>query len=716
MRKLLMFSFSFLLILNGYAQTTDSIRKVDIEEVTVTTSRANTKLKDIPQKVEVISSAKIKSIPSDNVAEVLKRTTNIDIIQYPGLSAKVGMRGFSPSAHSRSYTLILINGVPSGSYNLASINADNIDRIEIVKGPYSALYGSDAMGGVINVITKSAPMETEGRVSISSGSFGAMILSGDVGASLSAKTSFRLGYSHTEQRNNYRIGGKNLLDMNGIEKAMLDSASYGDAMKNSTYQSNEVNAALMHRFNNAWSVGANATYSFAYDVSTPGNYWGTYGQSKKDVDRLNITVPVKRVTEKNTLVFSPYFSQEKTQDYDNNTDTGFVSLRAWNKEYGFKLSDNFEVGPLKMLAGLDLDVNDYDSERFKKTVASISGTNPYQPDNQIAKYAVFAQATYTTGGLLVNAGARFDNIHFLVEENDLLKSEKSKSNYNAFNPSAGIQYTFPFGLKAHSSIGKAFSVPDAFKVAGFYSVSEYFAAWDYWWVQNYKGNPDLKPESSLTVDFGLGFTSKNEAFNFDMTFFNTNHTDKIVEYKENDTTFFKNANSALYQSFETMASVDFGKFLSDRYKLELYANLTIMTNCTFEDTKVEGGNTVKFDRDMLYIRKSNGSFGVMFDNYKGFSTRLNARYIGSRLEKDNFASLRPKITAVDYYQKGGYTAADKVLQHPDYIIFDYSVSYTFQKNKKFGLTIANLLDENYTEKDGYNMPGRSVMGSFTYNF
>lgn len=711
-----MFSFSFLLILNGHAQTTDSIRKVDIEEVTVTTSRANTKLKDIPQKVEVISSTKIKSIPSDNVAEVLKRTTNIDIIQYPGLSAKVGMRGFSPSAHSRSYTLILINGVPSGSYNLASINADNIDRIEIVKGPYSALYGSDAMGGVINVITKSAPMETEGMVSISSGSFGTMILSGDVGASLSAKTGFRLAYSHTEQRNNYRIGTKNLLDMNGIERAMLDSASYGDAMKNSTYQSNEVNAALMHRFNNAWSIGANAIYSFANDVSVPGNYWGTYGQTKKDFERLNITVPVKRVTERNTLVFSPYFSQEKTQDYDNNSDTGFVSLRAWNKEYGFKLSDNFEVGPLKMLAGFDLDVNDYDSERFKKTTSSIIGTNPYQPDNQVAKYAVFAQATYATGGLLVNAGARFDNIHFLVEENDLLKSEKSKSTYNAFNPSAGIQYTFPFNLKIHSSIGKAFSVPDAFKVAGFYSVSEYFADWDFWWIQNYKGNPDLKPESSITVDFGLGFTSKNEAFNFDMTFFNTNHTDKIVEYKENDTTFFKNANSALYQGFETMASVDFGKFLSDRYKLELYANLTIMTNCTFEDTKVEGGNTVKFDRDMLYIRKSNGSFGVMFDNYKGFSTRLNARYIGSRLEKDNFTSLRPKITAANYYQKGGYTTTDKTLQHPDYLIFDYSVSYTFQKNKKFGLTIANLLDENYTEKDGYNMPGRSVMGSFTYNF
>lgn len=706
MRKLLLFSFLFLFILNGYTQTSDSIRKVDIEEVTVTTSRTNTKLKDLPQKVEVISGAKIKSIPSENVAEVLKRTANIDIIQYPGMNAKIGMRGFSPSAHSRSYTLILINGVPSGSYNLASISADNVDRIEIVKGPYSSLYGSDAMGGVINVITKSVPTETEGRVSISSGSFGAMVLSGDVGANLGEKTGFRLGYTRTEQTNNYRIGSRNLLSMDWVEKAMLDSASYGDAMENSSSQFNEVNAVLTHNLNDAWNVGANAGYSFAYDVSTPGNYWGTYGQSKKDIDRLNITVPVKRVTEKNALTFIPYYSQEKTQDYDNNTDTGFVSLRAWNKEYGFKLSDNFEVGPLKMLAGVDVDINDYDSERFKKSTSSIMQTSPYQPDNQIAKYAAFAQATYINGGLLINAGARFDRIFYSIKADALLNAKSASNNYSAFNPSLGVQYTFPFNVRLHSSVGTAFSVPDAFKVAGSYK------GWT-----SYKGNRDLKPESSLTVDFGVGYTSTDKSLNFDVTFFSIDHTDRIVnDYSIPDTTTFKNANSALYQGFETMASVDFGKFLGDRYKLELYANVTLMTSCTFEDTKVDAGTTVTFDREMLYVRKSNGSFGVMYDNNNGFATRLNVRYIGLRLEKDNFAKLRPKITAADYYQKGGYIAADKILQHPDYLIFDYSVSYTVQKNKKFGLTIANLLDDNYTEKDGYNMPGRSVMGSFTYTF
>jgi vitamin B12 transporter len=67
----------------------------------------------------------------------LKRTTNLDIIQYPGASASVGMRGFPPSAHNRNYTLVLIDGKPAGTTNLSSIPSDFVQRIEVVKGPYS---------------------------------------------------------------------------------------------------------------------------------------------------------------------------------------------------------------------------------------------------------------------------------------------------------------------------------------------------------------------------------------------------------------------------------------------------------------------------------------------------------------------------------------------------------------------------------------------------
>ena len=68
-----------------------------------------------------------------------------------------------------------------------------------------------------------------------------------------------------------------------------------------------------------------------------------------------------------------------------------------------------------------------------------------------------------------------------------------------------------------------------------------------------------------------------------------------------------------------------------------------------------------------------------------------------------------------YYTEGGYTESDKILEHPDYFVFDYSVFFTI-KNKRFGIVISNLFDENYTEKDGYNMPGRTITANFTYSF
>ena len=83
----------------------DSTKVYPIQEVTVHASRMERKLKNLPQKVEIISSDLIKSLPAENLAEVLKRTTNLDIVQYPGLSAAIGMRGFSPSAHARSLHL-----------------------------------------------------------------------------------------------------------------------------------------------------------------------------------------------------------------------------------------------------------------------------------------------------------------------------------------------------------------------------------------------------------------------------------------------------------------------------------------------------------------------------------------------------------------------------------------------------------------------------------
>ena len=340
------------------------------------------------------------------------------------------------------------------------------------------------------------------------------------------------------------------------------------------------------------------------------------------------------------------------------------------------------------------------------------------PGNSNVKSALFAQIAYMNKGLRANAGARLNHIAYRIDQVESLSGTGGKEGYLAFNPSAGIQYTLPAGLKFHGSYGRAFSVPDAFKVAGFYQVSEYFPDWDFWWVQSYTGNPDLKPEVSHTTDLGVRFTSPKSPFTLDVTWFGTRHTNKIVEYRVGgDTLSFRNTEQSRMSGIELMGTLDAGRWFASRFKLELYANFTHLIRSEVDEalTGSSGQDSVVV-RDMLYTRKNNGNFGILFDSYKGFSTRLHARYIGSRLELDNFSYLRPGITPADYYTEGGYTETEMILELPDHLVFDYSVHYTLMGSVRLGITISNLFNENYSEKDGYHMPGRLILGSIQYTF
>ena len=699
-RQIVFVCLGFLCSFGATAGVIDSTKVYPIDEVTVQASRLERKLKDLPQKVEIIPSEVIKALPAENLAEVLKRTTNLDIIQYPGLSAAVGMRGFSPSAHSRSYTLLLIDGKPAGTTNLATIPLDNVKQIEIVKGPYSVLYGSDAMGGVINIITKQAQTAPEGHVSVESGSFGYRKYSVGFSGVSSEKWSFDLGYNHQEQAKDYRIGKKNLLKLSDTEKLMLDKASYGDAMDNSQYELNSMTAGTNYNISQQWKINAKGMYTFAYDVETAGNYWGTYGQGKKDVNRLNLYLNMTQDNDKNHFQFSPYYSNDQNPNYSDNTDKGFISFNSTVKEYGYQLQNGHKFGLFDLLVGNDSKVYNYESNRF-----SAVGTpaDPYKPNNRFTNVAGFAQLSFAANNLSANAGARFDHFTYHIDANDGLKAPEADASYNTLNPSVGVQYGFLKNVKAHASLGTAFSVPDAFKVAGKYTVSG----------KSYVGNPDLDPEKSRTADFGLNYSSEANRLKVDLTYFNTYYDHKIVEEKmESGEYTYTNANHSRMEGIELVSAWNFGQLFTQSLNLEAYANFTWMLRNNF--TQMVG--TENLTRDMQYVRKTNGNFGIRYRAKSRINMQLNGRFIGSRLEKDSFSALRTGIVATDYYTKGGYTATDKILKHPEYLLFDYSIGYAFTEKINFGITVANLLDENYTEKDGYNMPGRSIVAKLAYTF
>ncbi len=697
-------------VLTFHFSQAEVIDSLNVEEVVVKASRLDAKLKNIPQKIEIIGEDEIKTGSQESLVEIIKQYSNIDIIQYPGVNATISMRGFSPSAVSRSYTLILIDGKPAGTTNLAAIMLNNVERLEIVKGPYSAIYGSDAMAGVVNIITKQGNGDWIGSASVGYGSFKTQNADVFVTGAIADGINFNAGFSHKKRGKDYEIGNNSFLYMSESDKLLLDENSYGDRMKNSKYELNSVNAGLNGNFGEKWSADANVTYTYGNEIGVPGNYWGSYGQSMKDVRRLNLYSNVEYKTGENAFRLSPYFTEEKDPNYSGNTNNAFISFESRVREYGFQFQDMMSLGDVKVTMGADYKTYDYHSERFSDATTPAA---PYKPDNRNFNTALFMQMAYSTGKLDLNGGVRYDHFKYVLDANGDLNSVKAEENYNTVNPSVGAQYHILDNLRFHASAGTAFFVPDAYKVAGKYDVSVYFPEWDYTWVASYVGNPDLKPEKSKTFDFGFKYNLLDQAFNMDLTYFKTYHKDKIAEYTlEGGATSYMNADKARMSGLELLSSFDFGKLANQKYKLELYSNWTFMFNTELE-IKDAG---VMLMKDMQYVSKTNGSFGVFYDSYKGITSRLNARYLGARLETDRFALLRPDYSSDNYYTRKDYTVDDKIIEHPAYLVFDYTLGYKFKTGFNVQGSVLNVLDENYTEKDGYNMPGRSFQVKVGYAF
>ena len=158
-RILLAGSFIFFLVLptTTLAQTTHDINEEEeIGEIVVTATRVETPVREIGSSVTVITSDEIESKQKTTVLEILRDVQGLDVVQSggPGHTTSIFIRG-GESKH----TLVMIDGIqvnsPTlGSYDFSSLTIDNIERIEIIRGPQSTLYGSDAMAGVINIITK----------------------------------------------------------------------------------------------------------------------------------------------------------------------------------------------------------------------------------------------------------------------------------------------------------------------------------------------------------------------------------------------------------------------------------------------------------------------------------------------------------------------------------------------------------------------------------
>jgi vitamin B12 transporter len=598
---------------------------------------------------------------------------------------------------------MLVNGIPSGTQNPSTLDLNSAEQIEILKGPYSSFFGSGAMAGVINIVTPRSQGRLKGNAGLSAGSFGTFSAKAGLGGNILPKLNFDVSVKAYRQGKDYKTGSHNLLNTSAAEKEILDN-TYGKKFENTRYDKYNADFRLGYLFPGNWQTNLYQNIFIANRVLTNGNFWGVYGSDEKDIHRWSQSLSVEGSQGRHSIRFVPYLNNEDVNYYNNISDTNYVTTSYNLKSYGFILQDAIMIGNHRVIIGLDNRSEKYVNKRWS---TADKRQAPYQPDYSNIGYGFFLQTRFSLlkDRLITALGLRYDFIRFKTFKTDYIKASDASENYQTVNPNISVRYLLLPGLNILAGAGTAFLAPDAFKKTGNYLSG----------TKLYLGNPNLDPETSFSYEGGLLYTNQSNGISVGATWFDTKQNGLLVyDRSRKDTVSYKNADDSRMNGLEFSAGYDLGNLWNYKYSLKLYGSLTHMlkSEVTYD------GNT----SDMKYVRKNNASVGIEFSKPNIFALRLHGRYIGHRLEDnwlygyDSQTNSNIPLTTSDGTPIRAGLINESVLEHPDFLVFDFYASYTLVKHYTLSLSVQNLFDENYTEKDTYNMPGRMITGTISYSF
>ncbi len=661
-KKLFLFVILIVLIFQGQVLATEQGKSTEpvttIDEMVVTASRVKEKKIDTTANITVIDEQDIKASSAENLGDLLAEKGIGHIQKYPGVLTTIGIRGFRTETHGNDlmgHVLILLNGHRAGTGNIAKIMTKNIERIEIIRGPASVQYGSAAMGGVVNVITKQGKKKPNAFVETILGSFN----SREESAGLSGKIKnfdFSGSFTHNS-RDDY-------------------DTSQGDRYHN-TKNNHEKNTSI------------NLGYEFL-----PGNRIGMIYQ-KFDADDVG----------------SPgYFDKNDLDDYidTSNHSTDFIydgrtsqGLFSWMIRYFNGKDKNRWINPAKSdpdgfdawyprsfnntdYKGCQAQVS-YNQEHFVITTgfdwANYKIHTSWSPEkSEYDNPAGFVLAKVKTfdDRLIITGGMRYDE--YEVD----MKDQGGKQDDNNITSNIGMAYLLTNYMKLRVNYGEAFKMPAADQLAADYPS----------FMGKMKGNPDLNPEKSKTYEGGIDLYKG--PMNSSFTYFYTDFNDKIESYTTSSgDTSWKNIGGATIQGLEGKLSCDIGTFFALSYHIKPYVSFVYLTQYKDDQT----------DKDLKYTEKYHASYGLDISDSKGFSANLNFSYTGEKKINDYQSGTWP----APVINTGGFTVADLTVSKS---IMD------FKKYGKITLKagIKNLFNKDYEYVQGYPMPGRNFFLGIRYDF
>lgn len=657
-KKYFWFLICLFMLLPGLTQAEDEEPVSTLDEMVVTASRVPEQKKDLTINVTIIDENDIKLSAAKDLGDLLSEKAGVYIRKYPGNLTSISLRGFRTETHGndlKGNVLILLNGRRAGTGNVAKIMTKNIERIEIIRGPAAVQYGSAAMGGLVNVITKQGKDEPTVFVEGLLGSYG--YEEGSAGFSGKIKN-FDFSGSFTRMtKDDYDI-------------------SDGDKYHNTGYDEK-----------------TNYSLNFGLEF-LPGNRIGLIYTSF-DADKTG----------------SPYyFSDQDLFSYTDNTNKSVDFI------YDGKTADELFLWKARYFIGEDdydytspswLNENHFDQEGAQGQVTlnleNLSITTGvdwlnYERKNSGSSYNVSLKSDYeNTAGfmlaklklfdkkIIISGGLRYDEYDLEHKQTD-----KNDENDDNWTPTIGLAYLVNDYFKIRANYAEAFVMPAADQMVGDYVSS---------WGTHFFGNPDLDPEKSKTYEAGFDFSYSN--FNSSITYFYTDFKDKIeVVTTPTYEKSWENLDDATISGFEGEFSFNAGAFFDLDFELTPYCNITYLDE--YESDDVPAG---EIHKELNYTSDITASYGITFNDLNGLSANLNFAYTG----KQNINIYDPITYAKQPIEKAGFTVANFTINKK---IYDFSQYGELTLKGQ----VENLFDKDYAYVHDYPMPGRSFYIGLRYDY
>jgi vitamin B12 transporter len=641
--------------------TADQTEELETPEVIVSATKTPIPVKEVTSAVEVISGEQMQQRKLRTVAEALRWAQGLAVFQSggPGTAVDVRMRGGTPEQ-----TLVLIDGAivnsaTLGSYDFAQLTSDNIERIEILRGSQGMMWGSDAMGGVINITTKRGRETPNISAFAEYGSFATIregaTVSGKKGAFDVAASLTRWDTSSFSAIN-YRRG-----------------ASERDGYHN-WQGSVRLGVDLPHdgrlEFNFRWMNGITNFDGFAFNpvtfTSDPADVLGAKSTSQQYVYSGSYTQPITN-----------WWSQKLTLA------RATENLRSYLGSLQRNLLTGVEDVPFQIASEINTTSNRIEWQHDFQIAKPLAVTAGYQFREQIGENFDTLAGTTTVPNKVVSSNAGFAEAKLNLWDRLFGTAGIRQDEYNVFGSATTYRVTAGYlhketGTKLRGSYGTGFRAPTINQL--------FFPGF---------GNPNLKPEKSRGLDIALEQSLLNDRVFLSAGYFWNRYQNLILSVFDPvgcaaipDTQGFcaQNIGTSRAEGIEASAKA---QLIRDEPWIKSLA-LQIQYTYTSTNDLTAGENQ---DTRLPKWPLNQWSAILSYQPIEALRANLEGRYVGQR-----------------------YNNVGNKDSIPSFVVWNLSATYDVNTHMQAYVRADNIFNEKYEEVLFFGTPIRSVFGGVRVNF